>query len=199
MVVIGHRLSCARPLPGRTVAQPASLTALFAALLILIAGYAVFARRRHVRLQADCAAAFERAYAATAPRPAFEMSYSYDEPVFQVAFASRNAMQAAATENAAFLRAIDEVCKERGKKRQFKAQRAVFFQHPSQDEPVVAHCCDTMRAQVGRTIAFSEGTRSFGLRTSLVGTPPLAIAHCPWCGSTLAPGSDEVQTKSRTR
>ncbi|MEO5687309.1 MAG: hypothetical protein ABIR54_08100 [Burkholderiaceae bacterium] len=163
------------------------MTYLFACLLLALAGYAVFARRRHQRLSADCTAAFERVYAATSPRPAFEMAYSYGEPVFQVKFASKADMQAAADTNAAFLRDIDAICKRRGRKRQFKAERAVFFQHPTQDEPEVAHCCDTLRAQLGRTIAYSEGTRVYGLKTSIVGTPPLAIACCPWCGSRLPP------------
>ena len=165
------------------------MTYLIACLLLAVAGYAVFARRRHQRLQADCTAAFERAYAASSPRPAFEMAYSYGEPVFQVQFESRDAMQAAAATSAVFLRDIDEICKRRGRKRQFKAERAVFFQHPGDDEPVVLHCCDTMRAQVGRTIAYAEGARAYGLKTSIVGTPPLAIACCPWCGSTLPPAS----------
>jgi hypothetical protein len=169
------------------IRNPSTLTALFAALVFLIAAYAVFARRRHRRLEADCRAAFGRAYAATSPPPGFEMDYSYGEPVFQVAFASKDAMQAAADANAAFLRAIDETCRTRGRKRQFKAGRAVFFQHPAQAEPEVAHCCATMRAQAGRLIAYSEGARAYGLRTSIVGTPPLPIAHCPWCGSTLPP------------
>ena len=163
------------------------MTLLFACLLLALAGYAVFARRRHQRLQADCGTAFQRAYTATAPRPAFEMAYSYGEPVFQVRFESKAAMQAAADANAAFLRDIAAICEHRGRKRQFKAERAVFFQHPDDDEPVVLHCCDTMRAQVGRTVAYSEGARAYGLKTSLVGTPPVAIARCPWCGSTLPP------------
>jgi hypothetical protein len=183
------------------IRNPTPLTALFAALVFLIAAYAVFARRRHRRLEADCRAAFERAYEATSPRPAFEMGYSYGEPVFQVAFASKDAMQAAAGANAAFLRAIDETCRTRGRKRQFKAQRAVFFQHPTQAESAVAHCCATMRAQAGHLIAYSEGARAYGLRTSIVGTPPLPIAHCPWCGSTLPPMRPRSadQTKSRAR
>jgi hypothetical protein len=163
------------------------LTILFACLLLALAGYAVFARRRHQRLTADCNAAFERAYAATSPRPAFEMAYSYGEPVFQVRFASRADMQAAADTNAAFLRDIAKICEHRGRKRQFNAERAVFFQHPTEDEPEVMHCCETMRAQVGRTITCSAGARGYGLRTSSVGTPPVPIACCPWCGSTLPP------------
>ena len=163
------------------------MTALFAALLLLIAGYVVFDRRRHVRLKAACVAAFEQAYAATSPSPAFEMSYSYGEPVFKVEFASKEAMQAAADANGAFLQAIDILCKDRGRKRQFKAQRAVFFRHPSDDEPVVTHCCDTMRAQVGRAVVYQDGPSTYGLRTSVVGTPALPIAHCPWCGARLPP------------
>ena len=163
------------------------MTTLFACLLLALAGYAVFARRRHRRLTADCTAAFEAAYATTSPRPAFEMAYSYGEPVFQVRFAAKADMQSAAGTNAAFLRDIDEICKHRGRKRQFKAERAVFFQYPTDDEPVVAHCCDTMRSQVGRTITWSEGAKAYGLKTSIVGTPPVAIAHCPWCGSRLPP------------
>jgi hypothetical protein len=165
------------------------LPLLFACLLLAIAAYVVFERRRHSRLKAACSAAFGQAYAATSPRPAFEMSYSYGEPVFQVMFATRDDMQAAAAANATFLRAIDELCKDRGRKRRFKAERAVFFQHPSEDELQVAHCCATMRAQVDRTIAYSPEARSYGLKTSRVGTPPLAIAHCPWCGSDLPPGT----------
>jgi hypothetical protein len=163
------------------------LTLLFTCLFIALAGYAVFARRRHQRLQADCGAAFERAYAGTSPRPAFEMAYSYGEPVFQVRFESKETMQAAADANAAFLDDIAVICRHRGRKRPFKAGRAVFFQHPGDDEPVMLHCCDTMRAQVGRTIAYSDGARAYGLKTSLVGTPPVAIARCPWCGTTLPP------------
>jgi hypothetical protein len=163
------------------------LTTLIACLLLAVAGYAVFARRRHQRLRADCSAAFERAYATTSPQPAFEMAYSYGEPVFKVQFASKEAMASAADTNAAFLRAVAEICKDLGRKRQFKAERAVYFRHPDDDAPVVVHCCDTMSAQVGRTIAFSEGAKAYGLKTSIVGTPPIAIARCPWCGSTLPP------------
>lgn len=163
------------------------MTALFAALLLLIAGYVVFDRRRHLRLKAACTAAFEQAYAGVAPRPSFEMGYSYGEPVFKIEFASKAAQLAAADANAAFLQSIDALCRDRGRKRQFKAQRAVFFQHPGDDQPVVAHCCDTMRAQVGRTIAYADNVRAYGLMTSIVGTPALPIAHCPWCGSTLPP------------
>ncbi len=163
---------------------------LFAALLLLIAAFLVFERRRHTRLKAACFAAFETVYADTVPRPAFEMGYSYGEPVFRVAFASRVANQSAAAANAAFLVAIDDLCKTRGRKRQFKAQRAVFFQHPQEDERAVLHCCDAMRAQVGRSVAYSGEARAYGLKTSIVGTPALPIAHCPWCGSALAGSTD---------
>ena len=163
------------------------MTLLVLLLAVAFAAYAVVARRRHLRLRAACSAAFDAAYAAVSPTPAFEMAYSYGEPVFRVAFASKAGLQAAAEANSAFLRAIDELCKDRGRKRQFKAQRSVFFQHPEEDEPVVTHCCDTMRAQVGRAVAYSPQTRAYGLKTSRVGTPALPIAHCPWCGSTLPP------------
>jgi hypothetical protein len=163
------------------------LILLFACLLLAIAAWIVFDRRRHTRLKAACGAAFEQAYSSTLRKPALEMGYSYGEPVFQVMFAARDDMLAAAGANAAFLQAIDELCKNRGRKRRFKAQRAVFFQHPSEDEPVVQHCCATMRAQVDRTVAYSPDARAYGLKTSKVGTPPLAIAHCPWCGSGLPP------------
>lgn len=162
------------------------MTALFVFLILLIASYVVFDRRRHAHLKASCVAAFERTYAATSPLPAFEMAYSYGEPVFKVAFASRADEQAAAAANAAFLREIDTLCKDRGRKRQFKAERAVAFRHPDEDEPVVVHCCDAMRAQVGQAVAFDTATRRYGLRTSSVGTPAIPISHCPWCGVTLA-------------
>jgi hypothetical protein len=165
------------------------LTALFAALLLLIAGVVVFDRRRHVRLKLACTAAFEQAYATTSPRPSFEMSYSYGEPVFKVEFASKEAAQAAAGANAAFLQAIDALCRDRGRKRQFKAQRAVFFRHPSDEEAEIVHCCDTMRAQVGRTIVYADNVKTYGLKTSIVGTPALPIAHCPWCGVRLLPAA----------
>ena len=158
------------------------MLALFAALIAAIATYAIFARRRHVQLRDACTMAFDAAYATTVPTPAFEMGYSYGEPVFQVAFGSKAAMQAAASANASFLAAIDVLCKDRGRKRQFKAQRAVFFQHPAEDDPVVAHCCDAMRAQVGKAVAFDAATRRYGLRT-----PALSISHCPWCGASLPP------------
>jgi len=163
------------------------LTILFAALLLLIAGYVVFDRWRHVRLKATCTAAFEKVYATTSPLPSFEMSYSYGEPVFKVEFASRDAMQSAADANTGFLLAIEALCKDRGRKRQFKAQRAVFFRHPSDEEPEIAHCCDTMRAQLGRTIVYADNVKTYGLKTSIVGTPALTIAHCPWCGAGLLP------------
>ncbi len=162
------------------------MTALLACTLLAIVAYALYARRRHARLKADCVAAFERIYAAT-PRPSFEMGYSYGEPVFQLKFASRPDMQAAAESNAAFLRAIDDLCRDRGHKRQFKAERAVFFQQPPIDESTVTHCCATMRAEVARTIAYSAEARAYGLRTSKVGTPAVPIAHCPWCGTALPP------------
>lgn len=163
------------------------MTALFAALLLLIAGYAVFDRRRHARLKAACTAAYATTYAATATPPSFEMGYSYGEPVFKIEFASKEALQAAADANAAFLRSVAVLCKDSGRKRQFKADRAVFFQHSGADELVAAHCCDTLRAQLGRTIVYAPNVRSYGLRTSIVGTPALPIAHCPWCGSSLPP------------
>ena len=176
------RVKLARPpTPG-----PA-LTTVILLVCLLLTAYAVLSHRRHLRLKAACTAAFERCYAATAPRPGYEMSYSYGEPVFLVQFESRDAAAAAAAANGAFLREIDVLCKTRGRKRQFKAERAVFFRHPQEDEPVVMHCCATMRAQVDRTIAYSPDAKAYGLKTSKVGTPPLAIAHCPWCGSTLPP------------
>ena len=161
------------------------MTALFAALLLLIAGYVVFDRRRHLRLKAACTAAWTQAYATTTPTPSLEMGYSYGEPVFKIEFASKEAQQSAAAANAAFLQAIDALCKDRGRKRRFKAQRAVFFQHPGDDEPAVAHCCDAMRAQLGRTIVYADNLKTYGLKTSIVGTPALPIAHCPWCAARL--------------
>ncbi len=156
-------------------------------VFLLLAAYALLARRRHLRLKAACDAAFERCYGATSPRPSQEMSYSYGEPVFLVQFASREDASAAADANAAYLRAIGELCAKRGRKRQFKAERSVFFRHPTDDEPIVRHCCDAMRAQVGQAITYADGAKQYGLRTSKVGTPPLAIAHCPWCGSAVPP------------
>ena len=163
------------------------MTTVILLVCLLLTAYAVVSRQRHLKLKAACQAAFERCYAATTPRPGYEMSYSYGEPVFLVQFAGKEAASEAAEANRAFLREIDQLCAKRGRKRQFKAERAVFFRYPSDDEPVARHCCDTMRAQVGQAIAYSEGARSYGLRTSKVGTPPLAIAHCPWCGSSLPP------------
>ena len=166
------------------------MTLLVLLLAIAFAAYAIVTRRRHLRLRAACNAAFDAAYAPIAPTPGFEMAYSYGEPVFRVGFASRADLQAAADANAAFLHAIDALCKDRGRKRQFKAQRSVFFQHPEEDEQVlVTHCCDAMRAQVGKAVAYSPETRAYGLKTSKVGTPALPIAHCPWCGSALPPES----------
>ena len=152
---------------------------------LLLTAYAVLARRRHLRLKSACAAAFERCYAATSPRPLFEMSYSYGEPAFLVRFAGKDDAAAAADANNAFLREIGELCRDRGRKRQFKAERSVYFRFPTDDEPEVRHCCDTMRAQAGKAIAYDQATRRYGLRTSIVGTPVLSIAHCPWCGSGL--------------
>ncbi len=83
--------------------------------------------------------------------------------------------------------AIGQLCADRGRRRAFKAERAVFFQHPTVDEPVVAHCCEAMRAQVDKTIAYSKDAKAYGLKTSSVGTPAVPIARCPWCGSTLPP------------
>jgi hypothetical protein len=187
----GASVKLARPCQGSFVRISTPLTLLLAIIVLLVVAYAVFGRQRHVRLQAACSDAFESTYATTAPRPAFEMAYSYGEPVFQVQFATKADMQAAADANAAFLRAIDELCQHRGRKsRPFKAERAVFFQYPSADDPPVQHCCATMRAQVGTAIAYSVDARTYGLRTSKVGTPPLAIAHCPWCGSALPPPAD---------
>ena len=163
------------------------MTTVILLVCLLLTAYAVLARRRHVRLKAACQAAFDRCYAATTPRPVYEMSYSYGEPVFLVQFAAKDDAAVAADANRAFLAEIGELCKDRGRKRAFKAERAVFFRFPTDDEPVVRHCCDPMRAQVGRAIAYSEDAKSYGLRTSKVGTPPLAIAHCPWCGSALPP------------
>ena len=162
---------------------------LFTCLLIVAVAWIVVDRRRHTRLKTACVAAFEHAYALVSPRPGFEMAYSYGEPVFQLQFASKADMQAAADANAAFLAAIDALCKDRGRKRQFKAQRAVFFQHPAEDEPLVAHCCDAMRAQVGKAVAYDSAQRAYGLRTSVIGTPVVPISRCPWCGSLLPPSS----------
>jgi hypothetical protein len=163
------------------------LTLVALLVFLLLAAYAILARRRHLRLKAACDAAFERCYGATSPRPSQEMSYSYGEPVFLVQFASREDASAAADANAAYLREIGELCAKRGRKRQFKAERSVFFRHPTDDGPVVRHCCDAMRAQVGQAITYADGAKQYGLRTSKVGTPPLAIAHCPWCGSAVPP------------
>ncbi len=175
------------PFPRRDSPAARLLTTAILLVCLLLTAYAVLARRRHLRLKAACEAAFGRCYAATAPRPVFEMSYSYGEPAFLVQFASKADAAAAADANTAFLREIGELCEKRGRKRQFKAERSVFFRYPTDDEPVVRHCCETMRAQVGRTIAYSKNTRTYGLSTSKVGTPPLAIVHCPWCGSALSP------------
>ena len=166
------------------------MIALFACLIAAVITYLIFERRRHARLRAACAMAFDAAYADTTPVPGFEMSYSYGEPVFQVAFASKDAMQAAAAANASFLAAIDVLCKDRGRKRQFKASRAVFFQHPEEAKPVVVHCCEAMRAQVGRTVAYDDDARAYGLKPARAGVPALPIAHCPWCGVSLTPPSD---------
>ena len=163
------------------------MTLLVLLLATAFVAWAVTTRRRHLRLQAACRAAFDAAYAPVTPTPTFEMAYSYGEPVFQVGFASKAELQAAAGANAAFLGVIDELCKDRGRKRQFKAQRSVFFQHPPEPEPVSAHCCEAMRAQVGKAIAYAPEQRTYWLKTSTVGTPALPIAHCPWCGSALPP------------
>jgi hypothetical protein len=164
------------------------LIVLLATILLLVAAYAVFGRRRHVRLKAGCCAAFEHAYAATSPPPALEMAYSYGEPVFTVQFAARADMQAAAAANAAFLSAIDELCRHRGRKRRpFKAERAVLFRYPAEDVPPVGHCCATMQAQVTRTIAYAETSRMYGLKPANAGGAVVAIACCPWCGSALPP------------
>ena len=169
------------------------MTTVVLLVCLLLTVYAVLARRRHLRLKAARAAAFARCYATASPRPRFEMSYSYGEPAFLVQFASKSDAAAAADANQAFLREIDELCKDRGRKRQFKAARSVFFRHPvDPDEAKVAHCCEAMRGQVGRAIAYSENTRTYGLSTSKVGTPPLAIAHCPWCGSKLPPAAEST-------
>jgi hypothetical protein len=166
------------------------LTTVILLVCLLLTAYAVLARRRHLRLKAACVAAFERCYAAASPRPHFEMSYSYGEPAFLVQFASKAEASAAADANAAFLRKIGELCENRGRKRQFKAERSVFFRYPADpDEAKVRHCCETMRAQVGHAIAYSENTQTYGLRTSKVGTPALVIGHCPWCGTALPPGT----------
>ena len=165
------------------------MTTIILLVCLLLTAYAVLARRRHLRLKAACAAAFERCYAAAAaPHPRFEMSYSYGEPAFLVQFASKADATAAADANTAFLREIGELCENRGRKRRFKAERSVFFRYPEDpDEARVAHCCEAMRAQVGHAIAYAENTKTYGLRTSKVGTPALPIAHCPWCGSALPP------------
>ncbi len=163
------------------------MTTVILLVCLLLTAYAVLARRRHQRLKTACTAAFERCYATTAPRPYFEMSYSYGEPAFLVRFAGKDDAAAAADASNAFLREIDALCSNRGRKRQFKAERSVYFRFPTDDEPVVRHCCDTMVAQVGKAIAFDPANRHYGLRTSIVGTPMLPIAHCPWCGSGLPP------------
>ena len=165
------------------------MTTVILLVCLLLTAYAVLARRRHLRLRAACTTAFERCYATTSPRPHFEMSYSYGEPAFLVRFEGKDAA-AAADANSAFLREIGELCKDRGRKRQFKAERSVFFRYPADpDEAKIVHCCEAMSAHVGTAIAYSGDTRTYGLRTSKAGTPPLAIAHCPWCGSALPPRS----------
>ena len=169
------------------------MTLIVLTLFAVLAVYGILARQRHLRLKRACTAAFTRCYAATSPQPAFEMAYSYLEPIFQVLFASAAALAAAADANAMFLREIDELCKDRGRKRQFKAQRAVFFQHPPVDEPAVRHCCETMQAQVAHTISYAPDSRSYGLKPSKAGAAPVAIARCPWCGSTLPPPAEHPQ------
>ena len=182
------------------------MTILFLCILLALAAYAAFARHRHVRLRADCVAAFTRTYASTSPPPAFEMAYSYGVPVFEVHFASqadRSAAVAAGT-NDAFLRAIGGVCRHRGSKRQpFDAKRAVFFNCPPEeasDEPEpVAHCCARMKSELAehpdRLVVHPMRSGEYGLRTHDAGGI-VAIAFCPWCGSDLR-GDAVPQTKSR--
>jgi hypothetical protein len=170
-----------------------TLTFALLTLLLVLAAYAVFGRRRHVRLKRECLAALTRIYASTSPAPSFEMSYSYGEPVFQVRFASQGAMAAAADAgaNAAFVQAIAELCKDRGRNRRFNAERAVFFEHPPVDARPVVHCCARMQAQADLAdrpdalISYSASANAYGLRARARGTGAVAIAFCPWCAAPL--------------
>ena len=179
------------------------MTYAFLFLFLLLAAYAALSRRRHVRLKSACLAAFARSYASTSPTPTFEMAYSYGEPTFQIGFPSQAAMAAAgeAGANGAFLRAIDELCKDRGRRRRpFKAERAVYFTHPPVARPDrKIHCCARMQAQAdlvaasGRWISYSTRSDEYALGRDAAGGG-VAIEFCPWCGTRLQ-GAD--QTKSR--
>jgi hypothetical protein len=182
------------------------LTVLILSILIALAAYALHARLRHRRLKSACVAAFASSFATASPAPTLEMSYSYGEPVFQVRFASRADLAAAAGSgaNASFLRAIDALCRNRGRRRRpFRAERAVFFSHPPEEDPAgpqqPTHCCARMQAEADPAnggdplIAYATASSAYGLRR---GTSVVAIGFCPWCGTRL-PGAD--QTKSRTR
>jgi len=180
------------------------LTYAFLFLFLLLAAYAALSRRRHVRLKSACLAAFARSYASTSPTPTFEMAYSYGEPTFQIGFPSQAAMAAAgeAGANGAFLRAIDELCKDRGRRRRpFKAERAVYFTHPPVARPDrKIHCCARMQAQAdlvaasGRWISYSTRSDEYALGRDAAAGGGVAIEFCPWCGTRLQ-GAD--QTKSR--
>jgi hypothetical protein len=179
------------------------LTYAFLSLFLLLAAYAALSRRRHVRLKSACLAAFTRIYASTSPAPTFEMAYSYGEPAFQIGFPSQAAMASAgeAGANGAFLRAVDELCKDRGRQRRpFKAERAVYFTHPPVARPDrKIHCCAQMQAQAdladasGRWISYSTRSDAYALGRDAAGGA-VAIEFCPWCGTRLQ-GAD--QTKSR--
>jgi hypothetical protein len=170
------------------------LTTVVLLVCLVLTAFAVLARRRHLRLKAACEAAFARCYGATA-RPSFEMSYSYGEPAFLVQFASRQDAAAAADANNAFLREIGELCKDRGRKRQFKAERAVFFRYPvDPDEARAVQCCARMQAQVDLGPSASivhPAPHDYRLRAHERGTSAVAIDFCPWCGTALGTAGDE--------
>lgn len=189
------RISSTDPIQGRSLPAAQTLTYVFLCIFLLLVAYAVIERQRHVRLKAGCRAAFTRIYASSSPTPTFVMAYSYGEPLFQIRFASQADMAADAVANGAFLRAIDDLCKNRGRKRRpFKAERAVFFSH-SQNDAVpqhvsVIHCCSQMQSQAdlvspASLISYSTSSRAYGLSVHDGGDSSATISFCPWCGSKL--------------
>ncbi len=169
------------------------MTTVVLLVCLLLTAYAVLARRRHLRLKAACEAAFVRCYAATSPRPLFEMSYSYGEPVFLAQFASKGDAADAGAANSAFLQEIGVLCASRGRRRRpFQAERAVFFRFPPDpDAARVVHCCSRMQAQVDlgdgpSALIVTTAMNAYRLRTRERGASAVPIDFCPWCGTGLS-------------
>jgi hypothetical protein len=183
-----------------------ALPYLFASILLVIVAWVALELQARLRLKTRCLAAFTRAYATSSPPPTFLMAWSYGEPQFHIRFQSTAHQSANAVANAAFTRAIDELCQGSGRKRRpFRAERAIFFTHPADatEAARVVHCCSLMQSQVDAEAApsllsHSMASGAYGLRVRDGDASAVRIWFCPWCGSKLpATGAEAAHVATR--